>query len=175
LSQECIHKREEYLMQLLVKGHKSFNRSSGKDIVIPDSTDQLRLATTWFNCTGKSQRCRIPLDLEEIHRHKCMSRSDIESETYSEHIHLQWAIGEQAWNVNKDRVEYDPQAAKTGWKVVKACGKDPLVTTTEEMDTCKPRFLWVRDNKAKVVSWRGVVSFFWVHQVFRRTSSLADP
>lgn len=145
---------------------------------IPEGIDPLSLASAVFNCT----HCRCRMYSEKL----CMLPPIYPS--ILGHIHLYGYV--DAWSIRlKDPLECALLcAAPTGWysdvcsgskwssgllhigvlhrcaaEVIKACGKDPMTTTREEMDQLDVRF-WCetcsapsRGQQRQVMKWRDTV------------------
>lgn len=63
----------------------------------------------------------------------------------------------QPWNLGGKGLAFETIPAEMATKVVLACGKDPQVTTMEEMDQLKHRFILLHASSVEVVSWRQLV------------------
>ena len=57
-------------------------------------------------------------------------------------------------------LDYAPKASEMAKKMVIACGKDPKVTTIDEMDKLQARFVSLQRYKVEVLTWWRLVSYF---------------
>ncbi|KAJ7274434.1 hypothetical protein B0H12DRAFT_398397 [Mycena haematopus] len=101
--------------------------------ILPDSVEaDLHLATTFFACSTDGE----PLRSSTILVHPSTTRFrygewDYESDS------LQGTLSEEAWNA-ANSVQFQKQAHRSARLVVEACGLDPDVTTSTEMDEINP-------------------------------------
>ncbi|KAJ6513375.1 hypothetical protein C8R45DRAFT_344988 [Mycena sanguinolenta] len=114
-------RKEKELVKIMQKTH-------------PDSVEaDLHLATTFFTCSPTNDA--EPLRLPTILVHKSTTVIQYSNEWYYDSV--QRTLGEEAWNASGS-IRLHTQAQRNARFVVEACGLDPDVTTSTEMDKINP-------------------------------------
>lgn len=177
LSRECLEQRDRLLVDLVVKARKpstaaladvvteSTSAETSADAPNLDKTDApatpsppssklpnpkelLRLATSWFKC---SAQCGL-IDYDRTNAHGCLfyqrGQQNAATNAYINQM------GVQPWNLGRDGLSYSVAAAELATKLIQACGKDPSVTTMEEMDELNPRVAHLHKDNVVVTTWR---------------------
>lgn len=97
---------------------------------------RLALATSFFKC---SKGCLDPIGYPKILVHRCTTSTldplpilDGPSSDY--HQSLSKILRQQPWNINGDRISFNPEAAAAAHIVVEAAGFDPGLVTARDMN-----------------------------------------
>lgn len=125
---------------------------------VEDVHSRLQLATTYFKCLScPKYPIRYPLILE----HRCLTEFDYDPPFPSGEIGLYESLKSIPWNYD-NRVMIHEDAHHAARAVVEACGFDPDVTTSREMDEMNPVVECLRcSNTARRRGrrWQGAVRF----------------
>lgn len=172
LSKNCIDQRNAYLAELIVAARQTEAAVTASEAAVSDSAAEpmgdampsgspkssdpmclLKLATSWFQCP--MGYCGS-LDYEQAHTHRCLFFMRGNDDTVTNAYIKQ--MGVQPWNLERTRIQFNVTAAAVAAELVQAYGKDPLVTTAEEMDLMNPRFAILQKDSVAVVTWRRIAS-----------------
>ncbi|KAK7037980.1 F-box domain-containing protein [Favolaschia claudopus] len=100
-----------------------------------DSRDFLNRATTFFRCRG----CIEPIGYPRILAHSCLFELQHGHRNRDDHIALLCTnLDSVPWNHDGKGVSYYPTAEASAQSVVRACGLDVYMTTTQDMDDVSP-------------------------------------
>jgi hypothetical protein len=106
-----------------------------------------QLATSWYTCK-KYGSCGV-FNSRDILVHSDLRPSDARFTSNGVDIR----------DYFDEYLNYAPKASAMAKKMIIACGKDPKVTTIDEMDKLQARFVSLYRYQAKVVTWWRLVSY----------------
>jgi hypothetical protein len=150
LCTQCLEKRIEVLQSLIPCGDRAPSSKAVETAAPSESSSQdspvpvHHLATSWYRC---KRYCDDMFDYRDVLTHShCCNNADLGSD------------GMQIVEFGVDFVDYVPRAAKVARQLIIACGKDPKVTTVDDMDGLQRRFALMKGSTIEVVAWRTLVS-----------------
>jgi hypothetical protein len=123
--------RELVLMMNAAEVEGSIKVEEGEEASIDVSC--LQLATTWFSCRD----CTEPISYPRVLAHSHAIAVDFRNRRGDEPDTLT-TLNCDLWNRNGDRIKFHVRAHEAAKVIVKACGRDPDVTTAEEMNAIDP-------------------------------------